>query len=50
MTYVKMFDRLLELAETETGWSENSEEYNDLYDRLMCVLISADIESESGQR
>lgn len=48
MTYVEMLDNLLDLAEEESsvgtigGMISHSKEYNDLYDRLMCVLISAD--------
>lgn len=42
MSYVEMLDRLLELADKEAEWSEHSEEYDDLYDRLMCVLMDTE--------
>ena len=48
MSYVSMLDELLDLAEEESsvgtigGIISHSKKYNDLYDRLMCVLISAD--------
>lgn len=42
MSYVEMLDRLLELADKEAGWPSHSEEYDDLYDRLMCVLTDVE--------
>ena len=48
MSYVSMLDRLLELSQEESsvgtigGMISHSDEYDDLYDRLMCVLIQVD--------